>query len=146
MFEYFILLVSNHLLTARMSCSVSDHCDVYRMFLGITEKGIKEEVRSCLECTELCRTHKPEPLKYIAIPETALLQIASRLTEPVETDPFLLPGVIVPAPLNVCKGILTSLKTVVGREVANSKVKTTRAPQPDAHESPDTSPIDPFGR
>lgn len=118
------------------------------MFLGITEKGVEEEMRSCLECAELCRTHEPEPLKYIAIPETALLQIASRLKNPVETDLAPLQGndIVLPEPLTVCKGILPSLTAAVDREIANYGIESKRASQPDAHECPDISPIDPYGR
>lgn len=119
----------------------------HRMYLGFTDKGIEKEVRSCLECADLCRAHEPVPLKYPAIPETALLQIAKKLsiTRPVWA-PLQSREAVLPDPLNLCKGILPSLTAVVQHELANSEVQTRRASQPDAHDSPETNPIDPFGR
>lgn len=119
----------------------------HRMYIGFTEPGIEEEVRSCLECAQLCKTHEPKPLKYLAIPETSLVKIVSRLCKPIES-PLHVPrssDVIFPDPLSVAKGILSSFRAIVDREIAHSKIEMSRrALKPDHEVAADQRRIDPF--
>ena len=116
------------------------------MYLGITESGISEEVRSCLECTRLCRTQEVGPLKCLAIPETTLLQLGSRLAKPDVQLPDTLQfsDAVLPDPVNVRKGILPYLTAIVEREIANSKIAMTCAVEPDLHVAVGKRHIDPF--
>lgn len=121
--------------------------------MGVTADGINRELASTLECASFCRPH--ESCKSLAIPETAILKLATRLPSSIDDDsrrdPVFdeLPGAYTeyrPSLLEVARGILPSLRHVVTRDCAGGAQpdEENADPLPDTH--PDSgNAIDPFG-
>lgn len=160
-------LVAENKLTASPLC-VSVAFDW--MFMGTTSDGINREVAACLECASL---NRDKGVKCLAIPETAVLCQARTLRLPSRTSTEEAPFVDAercssrvkrhrPNPSDICRGILPSLRYVLGKSVdavrdANCKQsslksrdfarceKVTVAPRPDTYENPDEFTLDPDG-
>jgi hypothetical protein len=129
------------------------------MFMGVTAEGMNREVASTLECTLLCRENR---CKSLAIPETAILKLASLI--PPEIDPQHSPEEYIhektafmddefrPSWKDIARGILPSLKHVVNKELNTANSKSTRnfrsnrkEIHPDSTFDSSRAPIDPFG-
>jgi hypothetical protein len=129
------------------------------MFMGVTAEGMNREVASTLECTLLCRENS---CKSLAIPETAILKLASLI--PPEIDPQHSPEEYIhektafiddefrPSWKDIARGILPSLKHIVKKELNAGNSKSTRKVrsnhnemQPDSTFDSSRAAIDPFG-
>ena len=91
--------------------------------MGITAEGINREVAATLECATLCRQHQSS--KSLAIPETAIFKLASRLPptndQPSRQEPLFGRQVVAsteyrPTWKEIARGILPSLNHVVKRD------------------------------
>jgi len=110
------------------------------MFLGLTENGIRKEVACSLEAATICRQREKSAL---AIPATTILQIASQIRmEFYNTQKTL----IRPSGLDICRGILSSLKSLVEDELKIVKATKKQARLPDSHDDVNPYSIDPYGR
>jgi hypothetical protein len=129
------------------------------MFSGITAEGINREAATTLECTSLCRDNK---CKSLAIPETAMLRLASQLPTATETnpqsrqEPMFRNAVTAetdfrPNWIDIARGILPSLRHIVTRERAAESCRTSKRQLSNGKIAPDSvhdssrASIDPFG-
>jgi len=126
------------------------------LFLATSANGTNREAAACLECASLNRANQ---VKSLAIPETALLNEAATLRFPDERDSSSTR--FVPDPVDVCRGILPSVRHIVSKSLdalKAAKAKETNKEQiyerckkvsftsePDASESPEETTIDPYG-
>jgi hypothetical protein len=137
--------------------------------MGLSAEGINREVSSSLECASLCRQHKTS--KSLAIPETAIIKLASILPSIKDRLSRQEPLLIVPAVSyseyrppwkDLARGILSSLRYVVKRDCNEhydycesiEPRQTNPDPKgfvlnvdkvPDSHRDAYEHPIDPFG-
>ena len=129
------------------------------MYRGISAKGINRELASTLECASLCREYSS---KSLAIPETALLKLASRLPRKM-IDQQSREGPLLHKPAmadtefrsnwtEIARGILPSLRHVINRECetpdcdsAKRRKANSDDVEPDSFLDYAGTTVDPFG-
>ena len=122
------------------------------MYIGISADGINRELSSTLECASLCREYHTS--KSLAIPETALLKLASTLPQKIDEQSRERPLFDGPAMarlewrptyMEICRGILSSLRHVVNRECKTLDCHVEVDTCPDSCSDYFNRTVDPFG-
>ncbi|GAX10199.1 hypothetical protein FisN_3Lh394 [Fistulifera solaris] len=109
------------------------------MFLGHSREAIHEEVKTALQCADICRNVGTSSL---GIPETCLLKLAMLLSHNGGT---ICNDLLYPIRNAACQGILPHLQAIVQQEIESGSGISNKAKIADNQQDPDSYSVDPFG-